>query len=189
MFGHEKGGDTNVKFGLKPMKNGEAQDAYYQEVAKLVRDLNLRFVRARDPKLAHAQAHAVLERLLAGEVVEGVGKPEELLRIPAKEFFRRRGEPAFRMVGVAGEAFTAVEEYVRYLARHLPEQYLAGRDFQGFVELLRDLLAGKITFKEATAATPNLRRVGGVCPCSKSVRWVVEGTSNGHGPGATSGEG
>lgn len=189
MFGHEKGGDTNVKYGLKPMKNGEAQDLYYQEVAKLVRDLNLRFVRARSPELDHAQAHAVLERLLAGEVVEGVGRPEELLRVPAKEFFRRRGEPAFRLVGVDGETIEDVEEYVRYLARHLPEQYLAGRDFQGFVELLRKLLAGEITLKEASAATPNLRRVGGVCPCSKSVRWVIDGAGNGHGPGATSGEG
>jgi hypothetical protein len=78
---------------------------------------------------------------------------------------------------------------VRHLARTLPEQYLAGRDFAGFVELLRKLAAGEVTFKEATAATPNLRRVGGVCPCSKSVRWVVDGPTNGHGPGATSGEG
>jgi 1,2-phenylacetyl-CoA epoxidase catalytic subunit len=181
MFGHEKGGDTNVKYGLKPMKNGEAQDLYWQEVAKLVRDLNLRFVRARNPGLDHAQAHAVLDRLLAGEVVEGVGRPEELLRMPAKEFFRRRGEPAFRMVGVGGEAFTDVEEYVRHLARQLPEQYLAGRDFQGFVELLRKLAAGEMTLKEASAASPNLRRVGGVCPCSKSVRWVVDGPGNGDG--------
>ncbi|HEV8630004.1 MAG TPA: Phenylacetic acid catabolic protein [Thermoanaerobaculia bacterium] len=181
MFGHEKGGDTNVKFGLKPMKNGEAQDAYYQEVAKMVRDLNLRFVRARKPELDHAQAHAVLERLLGGEVVEGVARPEELLRMPHREFFRRRGEPAFHLVGVDGEVFTDVEEYVRYLSRELPEQYLAGRDFQGFVEVLRKLVAGELTFKEATAASPNLRRVGGVCPCSKSVRWVVDAPGNGDG--------
>jgi hypothetical protein len=184
MFGHEKGGDTNVKYGLKPMKNAEAQDLYYQEVAKMIRDLNLRFVRARDPQLDHSAAHAVLDRLLAGEVVEGVGKPEELLRMPAKDYFRRRGEPAFRMVGMDGEAFADVESYVQHLARTLPEQYLAGRDFHGFVELLRKLVAGEITFKEATAATPNLRRVGGVCPCSKSVRWVVDAPGNGNGHGA-----
>ena len=183
MFGHEKGGDTNVKYGLKPMKNLEAQDLYYQEVAKMIRDLNLRFVRARNPELDHASAAAVLERLLAGEVVEGVARPEELLRMPAKEFFRRRGEPAFRMVGVDGEAFTDPEEYVRYLARHLPEQYLAGRDFEGFVSTLRKLAAGEITPKEAAAATPNLRRVGGVCPCSKSVRWVQEAPAAGSNGG------
>ena len=155
----------------------------------MIRDLNFRFVRARNPELDHAQATAVLERLLAGEVVEGVGKPEELLRMPAREYFRRRGEPAFRMVGVDGEAFDDVEAYVRHLAATLPEQYLAGRDFQGFVELLRKLASGEITLKEASAATPNLRRVGGVCPCSKSVRWVVDAPTNGHGPGATTAKG
>ena len=189
MFGDERGGDTNVKYGLKPMKNREAQDAYYNEVAKMIRDLNFRFVRARNPELDHAQATVVLERLLAGEVVEGVGKPEELLRMPAKEYFRRRGEAAFRLVGVDGETFDDVDSYVRHLAKSLPEQYLAGRDFAGFVELLRKLHAGEITLKQASAATPNLRRVGGVCPCSKSVRWVVDTPTNGHGPGATSGEG
>ncbi len=63
--------------------------------------------------------------------------------MPAREYFRRRGEPAFRMVGVDGEAFDDVEAYVRHLAATLPEQYLAGRDFQGFVELLRKLAAGR----------------------------------------------
>jgi len=183
MFGDERGGDTNVKYGLKPMKNREAQDQYYNEVAKMVRDLNLRFVRARKPELDHAQAKDVLERLLAGEVVEGVGKPEELLKMPAKGFFRRRGESAFRMVGVDGEAFTDVEEYVRYLSEHLPEQYLAGRDFLGFVDLLRKLAKGEIDLKAAQAASPNLRRVGGVCPCAKSVRWVMDEAAGGNAQG------
>jgi 1,2-phenylacetyl-CoA epoxidase catalytic subunit len=174
MFGHEKGGDTNVKFGLKPMKNAEAQEQYYQEVAKMVRDLNLRFVRARNPALDHAQAKDALDRLLAGEVVEGVGKPEELLQMPHPEYFRRRGEPAFRLVGVDGERFADVESYVRHLAATLPEQYLAGRDFLGFVDTLRKLYGGEITAKQAAAAMPNLRRVGGVCPCAKSVRWVQD---------------
>ena len=161
----------------------------------MIRDLNMRFVRTRNPALDHAQAAQVLERLLAGEVVEGVGRPEELLRMPAREFFRRRGEPAFRLVGVDGEAFDDVETYVRHLATRLPEQYLAGRDFLGFVETLRKLAAGEITPKEAAAATPNLRRVGGVCPCARSVRWVQEapsagnGHGNGHGAGSpTAGE-
>jgi benzoyl-CoA 2,3-dioxygenase component B len=183
MFGHEKGGDTNVRYGLKPMKNLEAQDLYYQEVAKMIRDLNVRFVRTRDPGLDHAGAARVLEQLVAGEVVEGVARPEELLHMPAKEFFRRRGEPAFRLVGVDGETFADVEEYVRYLAKHLPEQYLAGRDFEGFVSTLRKLASGEITPKEAAAATPNLRRVGGVCPCSRSVRWVQDAPAAGNGNG------
>ena len=42
MFGDERGGSTNVKWGLKPMKNREAQEQYRREVEKVVRDLNLR---------------------------------------------------------------------------------------------------------------------------------------------------
>ena len=65
MFGDERGGGTNVRFGLKPMKNGEAQDDYYEEVAKLVDDLNMRFVRARLPEASPELAEQVLKQ--AGE--------------------------------------------------------------------------------------------------------------------------
>src|SRR6185295_3625964 len=37
MFGDERGGASNVKMGLKPLKNYEAQQQYRDEVAKLVR--------------------------------------------------------------------------------------------------------------------------------------------------------
>jgi benzoyl-CoA 2,3-epoxidase subunit B len=188
MFGHEKGGATNVKYGLKPMANAEAQELYYQEVAKMVRDLNLRYLRARDPGLDHAAAHEVLRRLAEeGETVDGVGRPEDLLRMPDRRFFRRRGEPAFQLVGVDGETFEDVEAYVRHLTQHLPDAYFAGRDFQGYVELLRKLHGGEISFKEAVAAMPNLRRVGGVCPCSKAVRWVLDEPVAGNG--SSSGDG
>jgi hypothetical protein len=43
-----------------------------------------------------------------------------------------------------------------------------------YVETLRDVAAGTITAEQAMKKMPNLKRVGGVCPCSKSVRWVVE---------------
>jgi len=65
MFGDERGGGTNVRYGLKPMKNAEAQDQYYQEVGKVVRDLNMRFIRARLPELSLSDAEALLEKLLA----------------------------------------------------------------------------------------------------------------------------
>ncbi len=44
--------------GLKPMKNAEAQKQYYDEVAKLVRDLNLRYLRARIENLKHGESEA-----------------------------------------------------------------------------------------------------------------------------------
>ncbi|HVS04308.1 MAG TPA: Phenylacetic acid catabolic protein [Thermoanaerobaculia bacterium] len=182
MFGHEKGGGTNVRFGLKPMKNAEAQEQYYQEVAKLVADVNLRYVRARDEELDHGSAREVLRRMSEeGETVDGVGKPEDLLRMPHREFFRRRGEPAFRLVGADGETCDDVEQYIHHLSRVLPEAYLAGRDFQGYVELLRKVHGGAMSVQQAVKDMPSLRRVGGVCPCAKAVRWVIDAPEAGDG--------
>jgi len=68
-------------------------------------------------------------------------------------------------------------EYV-YIAdhewRHLPEPYLASRDMKHYVESLRQIASGAITRDQAMKKMPALKPVGGVCPCSKSVRWVVE---------------
>ncbi len=177
MFGDERGGQTNVKYGLKPMANAEAQNQYYDEVQKVVDDLNMRYVRAKLPELGFGEAQDVVKRLLeGGENVQGIA-PEELLRMPHKEFYRRRGVPAFRMVGFAGERFENVDDYVKHLLANLPEGYRAGRDFKGYVELLREVQAGTTTLKDAQMKMPNLRRVGGTCPCSKSVRWVIDDAS------------
>ena len=173
MFGDERGGGTNVRFGLKPMKNAEAQKAYREEVEKMVRDLNMRFVRARATELSHADAPAVLDRILAGETVLGI-KPEEMLRLPHAEFYRRRGVPAFRQVGVDGRVFDDTHAYVQHLSQQLPEAYRAGRDFKDYVETLQQIGRGEVTLEQATGRMPALRRVGGSCPCSKSVRWVVD---------------
>src|SRR6202035_2644364 len=56
MFGDERGGGTNVRFGLKPMKNAESQRLYREEVGRLLHDLNLRYVRARVKRLSRAAA-------------------------------------------------------------------------------------------------------------------------------------
>jgi hypothetical protein len=174
MFGDERGGGTNVKFGLKPMKNREAQDQYYHEVEKVVRDLNLRYLRAKLPHLDAStapEALATLERERGS--FEGV-RFEELLRVPDKLFFRRRGEPAFEMVGRDGERYEGVDAYLAHLTKTLPDGYRATRDFQDFVASLRQVAAGETTAEEASRQMPQLRRVGGVCPCSRAVRWVAE---------------
>jgi 1,2-phenylacetyl-CoA epoxidase catalytic subunit len=173
MFGDERGGGTNVRYGLKPMKNSEAQRQFYDEVTKLVRDLNLRYLRARSENLTHGESESVLDRILAGETVDGVRR-EDLLHMPHADFFRRRGVPSFSMVGVDGETFTSVPEYLKHLIRHLPEAYLASRDFKDYVEALTQVAEGKMKPEEAAGKMPSLRRVGGACPCSKSVRWVVD---------------
>ncbi len=173
MFGDERGGATNVRYGLKPMKNAEAQRQYYDEVSKLVRDLNLRYLRARVENLSHGESEAVLERILAGETVEGVRR-EDLLHMPHPDFFRRRGVPAFRMTGFAGETFDGVQDYLQHLIRNLPEAYRASRDFKDYAEALTQVGEGKVTPEQAAGRMPALRRVAGACPCSKSVRWVVD---------------
>lgn len=173
MFGDERGGGSNVRYGFKPMKNAEAQSQYYDEVTRLTRDVNKRFVRARVPSLGLAEADKVVDRVLDGETVEGITH-EDLLVMPHPEFFRRRGVPAFRMIGVDGHEFSDVEDYIRHLRDHLPESYLAGRDFRGYVEALRKVASGELETKEAQRSMPSLRRVGGACMCSKGVRWVVD---------------
>lgn len=174
MFGDERGGGTNVRYGLKPMKNGEAQKQYYEEVSKMMRDLNSRYVRARAEHLSRAEAEAAMDKILTENVaVEGI-QPEDLLRMPHPDFFRRRGVPAFRMVGVDGEAFDDLQAYLRHLSRHLPDAYQAGRDYKEFVETLTQVQRGELTLEAAVSKMPALRRVGGACPCSKSVRWVAD---------------
>ncbi|HWN45660.1 MAG TPA: Phenylacetic acid catabolic protein, partial [Thermoanaerobaculia bacterium] len=115
MFGDERGGGTNVRYGLKPMKNAEAQQQFYVEVGKLVRDLNVRYLRARVPGFGPSEADAALGRIIggnAGEAVEGIRR-EDLLHMPHPEFYRRRGVPAFKMVGFTGETFTELPAYLR----------------------------------------------------------------------------
>jgi hypothetical protein len=173
MFGDERGGATNVRFGLKPMKNDEAQRQFYREVERLVRDLNMRYLRARVPSLSRSEADSHLDRILAGELVEGVRR-EDLLHMPHPEFFRRRGVPAFRMVGFAGEGFDDLPAYLRHLEEHLPDAYRAGVDYKEHIQALAQVVRGELDAKQAAARMPTLRRVGGSCPCSKSVRWVVD---------------
>lgn len=172
MFGHERGGESAVALGLKELANGEAQARYRTECAQVVADLNRRFVRAR-LQGSRDEAERAAETLLRGEVAAGIA-PEELLRLPDPRFFRRRGEPAFQMIGVAGETFTDIATYVAHLGRHLPEAYLASRDVADYLATLRKVVAGELTVAQAVKRAPRLARVGGVCPCSKAVRWVAD---------------
>src|SRR5438093_1047837 len=42
----------------------------------------------------------------------------------------------------------------------------------------RQVVAGTLTVEQGVKAMPKLKRLGGTCPCSRSVRWVIE-ESNG----------
>lgn len=174
MFGDERGGDKNLKFGFKDMKNREAQELYIEEVRRMLRDINLRYLRARTPNGTPEQAEERLARLEQGRArVDGVAY-EDLLRLPDPRFFRRKGEPAWSMIGVDGERFDEVDTWLRYLGTQLADGYMASRDLSLYAETLRKVVAGELSPDEASKKMPRLKRVGGNCPCSKSVRWVVD---------------
>jgi hypothetical protein len=95
------------------------------------------------------------------------------------------------MIGVDGEVFDEVDAYLRYLSKHLTDGYLAGRDVRTYADTLRKVVSGEFTAEEGVKKMPRLKRVGGMCPCSKGVRWVMEepaearvgsgsATTNGH---------
>jgi 1,2-phenylacetyl-CoA epoxidase catalytic subunit len=182
MFGDERGGATNVKLGLKDMTNREAQDLYVLECEKMLDDINTRFVRARLAHLSRDDADKAYERIKKGETVEGIRR-DDLLRLPDRRFFRRRGEPAFQMIGHDGEQFTDVEAYIAHALAHLPEAYRASVDVKHWIEMQRGVANGTIELKKAISSMPRLARVGGACPCSKSVRWVVDVPEGASGAG------
>jgi hypothetical protein len=171
MFGDERGGDTNIRLGFKDKKNREAQTLYYQEMNKLVRDLNRRYLRARFTDRGPETVEQIIDAVERGETREGIS-PDDLLHMPHPEFFRRRGEPALRMVGVHGERFTDVEEYLRHLSANLSEAYCASKDMRDYADTMRALAAGTITPEQAMKKQPYLKRRTEICPCSKSARWV-----------------
>ena len=178
MFGDERGGQKNIQFGFKDLTNREAVMQYIEEVRKMLRDINTRFVRARFPDYAPEKAEAVIEELERTRGSHRGLQSEDLLYLPDARCFRRKGEPAFQMIGIQGEAFTDVDAYLRHLAQHLNDGYVASRDMRLYAETLRKVVAGELTVEQGVKAMPKLKRVGGTCPCSKSVRWVME-ESNG----------
>jgi hypothetical protein len=43
-----------------------------------------------------------------------------------------------------------------------------------YAGVLRRVASGEISATDGVKAMPKLKRVGGTCPCSKGVRWVME---------------
>jgi hypothetical protein len=133
----------------------------------------VRYVRARFPDRTRDEADAIFARVAAGETVDGLSR-DDLLRLPDRRFFRRRGEFAFQMIGTHGETFTDVEKYIAHVLASLPEAYRASVDVKHWADMQRAVVAGTKNLKEAMASMPRLARQAGGCPCGKSVRWVVD---------------
>jgi 1,2-phenylacetyl-CoA epoxidase catalytic subunit len=176
MFGDERGGASNIKMGFKDQTNGASMDQYYLEATKMVRDLNLRYLRERLPNLDSDGLDKTLLDLEGGSRSQTI-EPDEILRLPDKGYFRRRGVHGYEMIGTDGRLYKDVVEYTGHLRDTLPEAYLASNDFRHYLELLRQVTRGTITRDEAQHSSPQLSRVGGSCPCSKSVRWILPETA------------
>lgn len=174
MFGDERGGQKNIQLGFKDLTNRQAVDQYTEECRKMIRDINTRFVRARFPDYTPDKVESVIEELERSRGTHKGLSYDEILRLPDSRFFRRKGEHAFQMIGVYGETFTDAEEYLRYLARHLNAGYVASRDMRLYAEALRKVASGELTVEDGVKSMPKLKRLGGSCPCSRSVRWVME---------------
>lgn len=175
MFGDERGGETNVRLGLKDRTNREAQDEYVAECGQMLDDLNVRFLRARYPDKDRDEVGEIYARLKTdGGRYDGTSWDEDLLKLPHRGFFRRRGKHAFQMIGFGGERIDEVEAYIQHVVERLPEAYRASIDVRHWADVQRKVTAGEMTLKDAVRSMPRLARVGGACPCANSVRWVVE---------------
>jgi 1,2-phenylacetyl-CoA epoxidase catalytic subunit len=171
MFGDERGGGRNVKFGFKSMANGEAMMQYHAEVQGIVDDFNTRYVRARHPELSRAQAQERIAKIMDGGTYEGIRR-DDLLHVPDHKFFRRRGPHAFQPFDTQGNELKLGQDYKDYMKAALPDSYVVGRDFLSYLDYATKVENGEMTQVEAVATMPALSRVAGTCPCSNSVRWV-----------------
>jgi hypothetical protein len=159
------------------MANREAQDMYIDECRRMFDDLNQRYVRARFANVSREEAEKRFARITAGETIDGL-RPDDLLRLPDRRFFRRRGEPAYQMIGTHGETFTDVEHYIAHVLANLPEAYRASIDVKHWADLQRKVARAEMPLKDAISSMPRLVRMGGGCPCAKSVRWVQESAAS-----------
>jgi len=162
-----------VKLGLKDMANREAQARYIDECQRMLDEINIRYVRAKLGHLSRDDADAALarieRRLAAAAEQTAVGEPQELVLPDAPTV-----SPHIEMVGSDGEQVSDVEEYIAHCLAHLPEAYRASIDVKHWIEMQRKVAKGEIELKKAISSMPRLARVGGACPCSKAVRWVMD---------------
>ena len=175
MFGDERGGETNVRLGLKDKTNRQAHDEYLAECEQMLDDLNIRYLRARYRAKGRDEVDAIYARLKADRgSSDGVSWDDDLLKLPAAGFFRRRGEHAFEPIGFDGQRFEDVETYIEHVLDRLPEAYRASIDVKHWADTQRKVSRGEMALKDGVKSMPRLARVGGACPCANSVRWVVE---------------
>ncbi|HLF84779.1 MAG TPA: hypothetical protein VI837_11440, partial [Blastocatellia bacterium] len=86
----------------------------------------------------------------SGDTKLGI-KPEDLLTLPDTKFFRKRGpeEFIFGPYDVRGQLLTehgmplSPDGYLDYLSTALPSRFLGSREYNKYVDQMREYYAGK----------------------------------------------
>jgi benzoyl-CoA 2,3-epoxidase subunit B len=149
MFGNEHGGETAVTFGFKDKQNGIAQSEYVEEVHGVVRNVNVAIVQERIPGASREEAHSLIDEIeRSRDSKRGIGA-EDLIAVPDLKFFRKRGpeEIIFKPYAVRGDLLTEggapllPNEYLRYLSTVLPSKFIGTREYNKYVDQMREFLA------------------------------------------------
>jgi 1,2-phenylacetyl-CoA epoxidase catalytic subunit len=149
MFGNEKGGETAMTFGFKDKTNGTAQGEYYEEVKGVVRNVNVAMIQERIAGISRQEAHSIIDDVeRSGDTTRGI-RSDELLFVPDPKFFRKRGpeDLVFLPYDVRGEMLRedgkplSGDGYLKYLSTALPQRFLGSREYNKYVDQMREHLA------------------------------------------------
>ncbi len=151
MFGNEQGGETAVTFGFKDKTNGIAQFEYIEEVRGVIRNVNVAIVQELLPGRSREDAHSLIDEVEQSRDTKKGIKPEDLLSLPDAKFFRKRGpeEFVFGPYDVRGELLTengrplSPDGYLAYLSTALPSRFIGSREYNKYVDQMREYYAGK----------------------------------------------
>ncbi|HEY6331589.1 MAG TPA: hypothetical protein VI756_19850, partial [Blastocatellia bacterium] len=149
MFGNEHGGETAVTFGFKDKTNGQAQSEYIDEVRGVINNVNAAIVVERVPGISRDDARQLLAEIEKTGDPKGGIKPEDIVYLPSPKFFRKRGpeEVVFKPFDIYGNKLTrdgrdfTPDEYLEFLGKILPGHYIGSREYDKFVNQMREYLA------------------------------------------------
>lgn len=144
MFGNEQGGETAVIFGFKTKTNAQAQSEYMAEVGAIIEGINVGIVRQVLPDLHSDDCRRLVREIRAERARKRGIRPEQLLYLPDRRFFRRRGpeDIVYQPYDVDGHLLTRENrlyspvEYAEYLKTVLPAGYASAEDFVRYCERL-----------------------------------------------------
>ncbi|HSE38910.1 MAG TPA: hypothetical protein VLG74_16535, partial [Blastocatellia bacterium] len=128
-----------------------AQSEYIEEVRGVIRNVNVGIVQELLPGRSREEAHALIDEIeRSGDVKEGI-KPEDLLSLPDTKFFRKRGpeEIIFAPYDVKGQLLTehgrplSPDGYLGYLSTALPSRFIGSREYNKYVDQMREYYASK----------------------------------------------